>query len=589
MAVRTFETTAVQHAVAKLLALGFSAAFSTAALAADPPNAAQGLESLPPVAAPTRGEIDPIAPPASPVTRSVAPEGPTLRVDSFAFTGNTVISSEALTALVQGYQGRDLTIDELNEATAVIQSAYREQGYFLAQAVLPAQKPADGVVTIRIIEGQVGAAKVNVQPGTRISQAQAEGYMALLPSGTVISERAVERPLLLLNDLPGVSVNSVLKPGATPGSADLVVDVSNKDNPVGGSVFFENHSSKYTGRYRLGLNLEARSVLGFGEVMSLTAMQSAGGTNPDGETKVARLGLVLPVGPLGTKVAFGYTDFDYEVGGPFASTKPVGVARVASVLVQHPYIRSRNATHFIHAGFDHKLADDRLAGGATILSRRELKVYHLGVNGDFRDNLGGGGLNSYSVRTTFGENRIKNNAALVADQAPSTGLRTQGSFTKVRGDYLRLQKLNFATSGHALMLSVRSQFAMSNLDGSEKMSLGGPNGVRAYSVGAASADDVLLGTIEYRYTIPGYSLLGGSVTLSSFYDHGTAKLNHKPAANSTALNRVTLSSLGAGVNWLKRNDFQMRLDVASRVGSESYKGDNLDSDTRWWLSIQKWF
>jgi hemolysin activation/secretion protein len=430
--------------------------------------------------------------------------------------------------------------------------------------------------------------RVTVQPGTRISQAQAEGYMALLPAGALITERGIERPLLLLNDLPGVSVNSVLKPGATAGTADLVVEVSNKGNPVGGSVFLENHSSKFTGQYRVGLNLEARSVLGFGEVLSLTAMQSFGGASPSGETKVARLGLTLPVGNLGTKVAFGYTDFDYEVGGPFATSKPVGVARVASVLVQHPYVRSRNATHFFHAGFDHKLADDRLGGGATILARRELKVYHLGLNGDFRDNLGGGGLNSYSMRTTFGDNSIKNAGALAADQSPVAGLGTQGSFTKVRTEYLRLQKLNFAP-GHALMLSARAQMAMNNLDGSEKMSLGGPNGVRGYSVGAASGDDVFLGTIEYRYTIPNYNWLGGAVTLSSFYDHGTVKLNHKPAANNTAANRYTLSSLGFGVNWIKRENFQVRLDVAGHVGSRRYTGDDGQGDTRGWLSVQKWF
>lgn len=583
MAVRTFETTAVQHAVAKLLTLGFSAVFSTVALAAEPPNAAQGLESLPPVAAPTRGEIDPIVSPASPVARSTAPEGPTLRVSSFAFTGNTIISNEALSALMQGYQDRDLTIDELNEATAVIQAAYRDQGYFLAQAVLPAQKPVDGVVTIRIIEGQVGVAKVNVQPGTRISQSQAEGYMALLPAGTVISERAVERPLLLLNDLPGVSVNSVLKPGATPGSADLVVDVSNKGKPLGGSVFLDNLSSKFTGRYRLGLNLEARSVLGFGEVLNLTAMQSFGGTNPDGETKVARLGVILPVGNQGTKVSLNYTDFDYEVGGPFVlaatGAKPTGLARVASLLVQHPYIRSRNATHFIHGGFDHKLVDDRAAGGTVSLARRELKVYHLGVNGDFRDNLGGGGLNSYSVRASFGKNDVKTQAI--------GGVNVNGNFSKLGAQYLRLQKLNLGGAGHALMLSARAQVAMDNLDGAEKLSLGGPNAVRGYSVGAASGDDVFLGTIEYRYTVPGLNWWGGSVTLSSFLDYGSSKLNHKP--NSLVVtNRYSLSSLGVGMNWLKRNDFQMRLDVASRVGSERYQDDER-ADTHWWLSVQKWF
>lgn len=589
MAARRLHRTAVQRAVFGLLAFGVTATFSTLALAVDPPNAGQGLESLPPVPAPTRGEIDPVAAPASPATPTrAAADGPTLRVNAFTFTGNTAISSDELTVLVQGYSGRDLTVDELNEVASVIQSLYRDRGYFLAQALVPAQKPVDGVVNLRIVEGQVGMAKVNVQPGTRISQSQADGIMNLLPPGTLITERDVERPLLLLNDLPGVNVTSVLKPGAEPGTADLVVDVSNKGNALGGNVFLDNQSSKYTGQYRLGANLEARSVMGFGEVVNLTAMQSFGGTNPDGETKVARLGLTLPVGNLGTKVALGYTDFDYEVGGSFANTKPVGVARVASLLVQHPYVRSRNATHFFHAGFDHKLADDRLAGGATIVARRELNVFHVGLNGDFRDNYAGGGLNSYNVRATFGENDIKNASARAADQSPVAGLGTQGGFSKLRGEYLRLQKLSFG-AGHALMLSARTQMAMSNLDGSEKMSLGGPNGVRGYSVGALSADDAFLATIEYRYTVPNYSLLGGTITLSSFYDHGTGKINHKPAANSTAANRYSLSSLGFGVNWLKRNDFQVRMDVAGRVGSNRYQGDDADGDARCWLSVQKWF
>lgn len=588
MAFRKFDSSAVQRAVACLLATG-AVGFSSAAYAVELPNAGQGLESLPPMASPARGEIAPVAAPAAEAAPKPKANGPTLRVQSFTFSGNTFLSSEALSALLVGYQGRDLSMDELNEATEVIQSVYRGRGYFLAQALLPSQKPVDGVVAIQIVEGQVGKATVTVQPGTRISQSQADGYMALLPPGALITERAVERPLLLLNDLPNVSINSVLKPGATPGSADLVVDMSNKGNPVGGSVFLENHSSKYTGQYRLGFDLEARSVLGFGEVMSLTAMQSSGGTNPDGETKVGRLGLTLPVGNLGTKVAFGYTDFEYEVGGIFANTQPVGVARVASMLIQHPYIRSRNATHFFHFGYDHKLADDRLSGGATILARRELKDYHIGLNGDFRDTFGGGGLNSYNVRVTFGDTSIKNATALAADQAATTGLFTQGNFTKVGFSYLRLQKLNFAPQGSALMLSARGQIALNNLDGSEKMSLGGPNGVRGYSVGAASSDEALLATLEYRYTIPGFTPLGGAFTLSSFLDVGSAKLNHKPAPSTTASNTYTLSSLGLGVNWVRRDNFQIRLDVSNRVGSTKYKADDDQGDTRGWISMQKWF
>lgn len=585
MAFRKLDTTTVQQAVTCLLSIGFS----VSVWAVDAPNAAQGLESLPPAAQPMRGDIEPLVLPAeasAPTERAKA--GPAVQVKGFAFTGNTVIASDELAKWLVGYQGKTLTLDELLNATDLIQSNYRDKGYFLAQALLPSQDVADGIVQIRIVEGQVGQASATIQPGAPISQAQADGYMGLLPPGALITESSIERPLLLLSDLPGVAVTSVLKPGAEPGTADLVVDVANKGKPIGGSVFLENHSSKYTGQYRLGFNAETRGVLGFGEVISLTAMQSFGGTNPDGETKVTRLGLTIPVGYLGTKVAFGYTDFDYEVGGIFASTKPTGTARVASVLLQHPYVRSRNATHFFHAGFDHKLADDRLSGGATILARRELRDYHVGLNGDFRDNMGGGALNSYLLRATVGDNDIKNANARAVDASPVVGLGTQGGFMKVRADYYRLQKLA-NSNAHALMVSARTQWAMSNLDSAEKMSLGGPTGVRAYSVGAASADNVVLATVEYRYTVPSYTMFGGAFTLSSFYDYGSAKINHKPVAGSTALNIFSIGAIGVGVNWFKRDDFQMRFDVASRTGSSRFKGDDIDGDTRAWLSLQKWF
>jgi len=584
VAVRKFQKTTAQQAVVGLLTIGFS----TTIWAVDPPNAAQGLESLPPMTTPQMGEIAPVVVAPEPKARP-AMEGPSVRVEKFNFSGNTVMTSEALSALVKDYEGRDLSMDELLEATEIVQSTYRSNGYFLAQALLPSQKLTDGVIQIKIVEGRVGVAKATVQPGASIAQTKVDGFMSLLPPGELITERSVERPLLLLSDLPGVSINSVLKPGVEFGTADVVVDVNNKGNPVSGSVFLDNQSSKFTGQYRAGVNLEANGVMGWGETFSLTGLGSFAGTDPAGESKAVRVGMVLPVGHLGTKLAVGYTAFDYEVGGPFKTTAPIGTARVTSVLMQHPYIRSRNATHFFHAGFDMKEVDDKLGGGATTLARRELNVFSIGLNGDFRDNRGGGGLNSYNVRATFGDNSIKTASALAADQSATTGLKTQGSFSKVRADYLRLQKLNFASAGHALMLSLRGQFAGNNLDGSEKMSLGGPNGVRAYSVGAASADDALLSTVEYRYTVPARTFLGGSLTLSAFWDQGTARIAHSQPSSLTATNTYSLSGIGFGLNLLKRNDFQIRLDVANRVGSTRYQGDASDGDTRAWFSLQKWF
>ena len=76
------------------------------------------------------------------------------------------------------------------------------------------------------VEARIGdtRAEVNTQ---RVSPALVDGYMHLLPKGTPVTEQSVERPLLLLNDLPGVKVSSVLRPGAP-----FVVSFSNRCFPT---------------------------------------------------------------------------------------------------------------------------------------------------------------------------------------------------------------------------------------------------------------------------------------------------------------------------------------------------------------------
>ena len=308
----------------------------------------------------------------------------------------------------------------------------------------------------------------------------------------------MERPLLLLSDLPSVKVHSVLKPGSQFGTADLDLKVTQEGRVFGGSVYADNYGNRNTGETRLGANLETRGLLGLGELLTASLFRASN------LTTLGRLGVTLPVGPLGTKVSLSYTQLSYDVAGAFSNLNADGEGKIVSLLAQHPWTRSRNANLFLLAGVDVKKIEDRTAGAGSGTSSaapnvdgRNINLLRLGVNGDFRDDVGGGALNSYSLSLFQGQNKIQTADTLLVDQRST---QTNGSFTKLQFEFLRLQSLaSFLSEADSLALAVKGQLANKNLDASEKVSLGGPRGVRAFPVGAASGDDSLMLSAELRH------------------------------------------------------------------------------------------
>jgi len=385
--------------------------------------------------------------------------------------------------------------------------------------------------------------------------------------------------LLLLNDLPGVKVTSVLRPGAETGEADLLVKVVDEGRTFGGDAYVDNAGNESTGQVRVGTDLVANGLLGQGESWTLGGLVS----EHDG-VDLIRAGVTAPVGTYGTKATLSFTDLNYKVlGQQFAALDADGDAMVGSLNVQHPVIRSRNFNLFAVGGADIKSLDDRTTGGANH-DKRDLFIGHAGVTGDFRDERFGS-LNSFTFTLNGGDNKIRTASELEKDQDPVAGHKTSGSFEHLDGDYQRLQAITDTTS---VLLSMRGQYAFQNLDTSEKSSLGGPRGVRAYAVGDGVGDDLFQGTLELRQRIPAWTLYNAPFVLSAFVDGGRVKDWHDPITGIDTDNTHTLGGYGLGLNMTSRDDFQFRLDVAHRINKSDLAGSD-NRKTRAWASLQKWF
>jgi hemolysin activation/secretion protein len=564
----------VAAAVASLIAS--SAAFGQAA---NVPNAGRALESTSKPVAEPKKDADVLPHGDAPARQPAADAGPAILVKGFRITGNTVFGDDVLQPLVAPWVGKQVGTDQLLDVAEAVKNKYKDAGYFLTQVFVPAQEVPDGVVTLRVVEARIGKTSAEVD-SRRVGPGLVDGYMQLLPAGSAVTEQSVERPLLLLNDLPGVRASSVLRPGAEFGQADLLVKVADDGSSFGGDAYVDNAGNESTGLVRVGADLVANGIAGFGE-----SWQLGGLVSEDNGIDLVRGGVTVPVGPYGTKATASLTGLQYKVvSDAFKNVDADGYAYVGSLLVQHPIVRSRNLNLFAVVGGDAKFIDDRQQGG-QVHDRRDLYIGHVGATGDFRDQYFGGSLNSFTLTLTVGDDRIQTHDVLLRDLSPS-GHRTSGVFEHLDGDFQRLQSLTDTTS---VLLSARGQLAFQNLDTSEKSSLGGPRGVRAYAVGDGVGDDLFQATLELRQRIPQWTIWNAPFVLSAFIDGGRVRNWHDPLPRNLDVNNaVTLGGYGVGLNLTSRDNFQFRLDVASKINAIELQGSD-KRDTHAWASLQKWF
>ena len=532
------------------------------------PGAGSQIQQIPPAPtlqrAPPEIRIERGTPPAI----SGAAEAKIL-VRSLRVTGARAYSEADLIAITGFKPGTELTLTELRGLASRITAHYAKNGYFVAQAFLPAQDIKDNTITIAVSEGQYG--KIILRNQTNLSDAQANRLLDGLNSGDPITNEPLENRLLLLSDIPGVNVKSTLVPGAVPGTSDLIVDLT-PGKRVSGSVDFDNAGNRYTGEYRVGATVNLNNPLGLGDVASLRAVTSGSGLN------YARASYQVPFGRATVGVA--YSKLHYELGKEFAPLRANGEADVASIYGIYTLVRSRDTNLYAQLGYDDKNFQDRIDSIPSVTDRK-IGVLTTSLYGSHRDNLGGGGLNTFSLGLSAGNLNIQTPAALAADAVTA---RSNGHYNKLAFSAARLQRVTDAVSLYA---SIGGQVASKNLDSSEKMELGGMYGVRAYPVGEAMGDQGYLVNVEARLLLPNTSQsYPGQVHLIGFVDGGSVTIHKNPWTAGD--NQRNLGAYGVGASWSDPGNFLIRTYYARKLGNERAISAP-DKSGRFWIQAIKYF
>ena len=495
-------------------------------------------------------------------------------VRSLRVTGQTLYSEAELIAISGFIPGGDLTLADLRGVAAKIANHYHRNGYFVAQAYLPAQDIKDGAVTLNVLEGRYG--NINLRNQTNLSDNLAHGLLSGLNSGDTIAIGPLEHRLLLLSDLPGVNVRSSLVPGAAVGTSDLLVDVT-PGQRVTGSVEADNGGSRYTGEYRVGATVNLNNPFGLGDRASLRGLTSGRGLTYGRASYEAQFGKA--------RLGVAYAALEYHLGKEFAPLQAHGTAQIASIYANYPFIRSRNTNLYGLVGFDARTYQDKVDTAAPPgnVTDKKNQVWMLGLYGNHRDSIGAGGISNFSLTWSAGDLDIRTPSVLATD---ATTARTNGGYGKLAFSAARLQNVSDTLS---LYGAINGQFASKNLDISEKMGLGGPYAVRAYPVGEGYGDEGFVVNLEARLRLPKFSQsLPGQIHLVGFVDAGSVKLNKNPWPALTGPNHRSLSGAGIGLTWAELNNFSLSAYYAFKL-SNSDATSAPDKNGRIWVQGVKYF
>jgi hemolysin activation/secretion protein len=484
--------------------------------------------------------------PSAQAAPQAPPVGQTVTVRAFKFKGNTLLSSEELSAALAGLVGRPLDFARLQSSAVTVTDYYRDKGW-VVQAYLPEQDIGKGEVTIAIVEAVFGRARITGPTSKRLdAQTVLDIFGRQQQSGQFLSMTALERALLLADDLPGVAVSGTLTAGQQNGQTDLLVQLA--DEPwLSGSLSLDNTGSVSTGSLRSQAAISLSSPSGRGDAANLSLMSAQG-------TRYGRVGYSLPLGSDGWRIGANASRLDYElISDAYKSLSASGHSITTGLELSYPLLRSRAVNLSATLSADQKKFFN-VSGGATSSDYSNVPI-SLGLSGSSFDAWGGGGANALSVVLTEGKLNLSGSPTEASDASTT---RTAGTYAKLRYALSRQQQLS---EGLSLYGSLSGQWAGKNLDSSEKFYLGGSSGVRAYpsSEGGGTLGHML--NVELRWQLP------QGLSLAGFYDHGSVTQNvNNDFAGAPAINRFALKGAGMSLGWRQGSGLLLQAIYARRIG-----------------------
>lgn len=408
-----------------------------------------------------------------------------------------------LDVIAAPYTGQEIDFSTLTTIVGKVNALYRKHGVLTGRAVLPPQKVTDGSVKIDLVEAKLGQVGVS---GTQYSR---PGYLAGMlgrDPGETIDTAALSDRIGRFNRAGSVQVEANLRPGASFGLTDLMLDVREPAR-FQTRVFFNNEGSQSIGREQVGVDTAINGPTGLGDRLALYVTRSRGAT-------LGAASYALPVNRWGGHVTASYNVGTTDVvAGPYRELGINGISHSVQLGGVQP-VWQRGAWYLDLAATVGRTHSDNQVNDAPL---SDTTVRNTTAGATF------GGTNDERSITVGGTVTHAKASALAAAERTFTVRQFNASWVEnIGADQFMLVRVATQDTGSALLAP------------SLLFQLGGSASVRGYEVGVLSGDRGYLANVEWHR-----NLATGTAGFL-FFDAGQVR--------TAGLPRQVARSTGAGLD-----------------------------------------
>lgn len=443
----------------------------------------------------------------------------TFPLESVIIHGATLYPAERLQTLTAPYLHKTISVAQLYEMIAKINQLYFDDGYIFSRAFLPPQSIDQGVVHIQVIEGYV--AQIEVQ-GLKPDFYPMRMALKNLSELGVLNIEELERQMLLLNSLPGLSAKSVIeqadpRSGGALGGLKIKVAFESQKSPL--TLSFDNYGSKFIGPYQMGQSGSFYNIFGYMSTTDIRFFE----TTQIKELKYFSLDHEIPLNGDGTTLDLSANFSRVRPGYTLLPNDINAFSRQFSLALSQPVISSRSQS------LNLKLQFERLNTYTKLLGARlyEDLYYVLSSTLNFDAADRHHGVHQLSLIVRQGLDLFDTRPSGSADLSRAEG---RSDFTSYKFKYSHQHAL---PNNFALRATFSGQYAAMPLLSGEEFGYGGSEMGKAYNASEITGDKGAAAQIELNYTHPASWAV---VQPYIYYDIGKTWNNDRadPVASSAA-------------------------------------------------------
>ncbi len=484
----------------------------------------------------------------------VKKEGQKFFVKKIKLAGTESFQAEEFKPIIEKYENRDVTLDELNNLAKEIEKEYLKRG-IISACFIPPQDIKEGELTLQVIEAKMGKLDVQKEKKWYFNKEIISSYWTVM-KGEVLRYDKISRSLYVMNKNPDRQVRATLHAGKEPGTTDVLLNAI-VHPPVHLTGSYDREGAITTGRERKGIGIKDNSLL---LVDDTFVSGYTYGSHFSGIYAYHK----IPITNFGTSFMYGYST---SRSVPVKEFEQFGIDARSSSATFYAYQDIFDKAEYlgeVYGGLDMKEKSVKMNTTGTT-TRDRLRIIKMGLNFVFRSPIS---VTYISPEFSEGINGLGSKSRTSLSSRIAENIFSKFNFS---ARHTTVWPLDLQTN-----VNFKSQLADKKLMPQEEFDLGGIDSVRGYAWGDYQGDNGVQANLEL--IIPAYIIpknmkipylcakpLRDYFSGIVFFDYGYAEkrgLREDQAEKDNA----QLMGVGAGIRIRMFNQGLIRLEWGFPVG-----------------------